>query len=212
MKLIPIEFLHTLYMVFASFFLASLIGFPIGALLITARKGVKRPLEVLINIGRSFPFAILMVALIPFTRLIVGTSLGTTASIVPLTIAAIPFAARLVEMAFKEVDRGIIEAALVMGLTRMQIIIKVYIPETLPTLILGGTSLIIHLIGYSAMVGFMGGGGLGKVAIQYGYYQFDLSLMMVTVALLILLVQIIQMMGTKWAHSLYRQRGSIFSK
>ncbi len=200
--LIPIELWNTLYMVFCSAFLALIFGLPLGVILsVTAKGHIKenRPLHRLlgfiVNVGRSFPFAILMVALIPLTRWLVGTSLGTTASIVPLTIAAIPFIARIVEGALKEIDGGMIEAAIVMGSTPMQIIYKVMLPEALPTLILGYTTTIINLIGYSAMAGTMGGGGLGKVAIQYGYQRFNPILMLITVLVLIIVVQCIQGAG-----------------
>jgi D-methionine transport system permease protein len=153
-----------------------------------------------------------MVALIPFTRWIVGTSLGTTASIVPLSIAAIPFLARLVEAALKEVDKGMIEAAIVMGSTPWQIISKVLLPESLPTLILAVTTTVINLIGYSAMAGTMGGGGLGKIAIQYGYQRFNVLLMVVTVIILIILVQLIQVVGHRWARHLNLKRGKGLSK
>lgn len=219
LKLIPLELLNTLYMVIVSLIIACLFGLPLGIILSLTGKGgvaekptLHKALGSLVNIGRSFPFAILMVALIPITRFIVGTSLGTTASIVPLSIAAIFFVARLVEASLKEIDKGVIEAALVMGANRMQLITKVLLPETLPTLVLGGTNTFIHLIGYSAMVGLMGGGGLGKIAIQYGYYQFNLFLMVSTVIVLIILVQFIQWLGSKIAHQLYKKRGKVYSR
>jgi D-methionine transport system permease protein len=212
--LVPLEFWNTLYMVIASTFIAILIGMPLGIVLtITDRGHLKENLWLhqilgsLVNIGRSFPFAILMVALIPLTRWIVGTSLGTTASIVPLSIAAIPFIARLVEASLKEVDKGMVEAALVMGSNPWQIITKVLIPESLPSLILATTTTMINLVGYSAMAGTMGGGGLGKIAIQYGYQRFNVPLMIITVIILVVLVQLIQMIGHRWAKHLNFKRG-----
>lgn len=216
--LIPIELWNTLYMVFVSAFLAVLIGMPLGIILTITDKGhlkenrlLHEVLGAAVNIGRSFPFAILMIALIPITRLIVGTSLGTTASIVPLTIAAIPFFARLVETSLKEADKALIEAALVMGATPKQIIFKVLIPETLPSLILGITTTIINLIGYSTMAGTMGGGGLGKIAIQYGYQRFNTFLILITVIILIVLVQLIQWGGNRLASGLNKKRGRSLS-
>lgn len=213
-NLIPIEFWNTLYMVFCSAILATLFGIPLGIILTITDKGhlkenrwLHEILGSIVNVGRSFPFAILMVALIPFTRWLVGTSLGTTASIIPLSIAAIPFLARLVEASLKEVDKGIIEAAVVMGSTPSQIILKVLLPEALPSLILGITTTVINLVGYSAMAGTMGGGGLGKIAIQYGYQRFNVFLMVVTVILLILLVQAIQGIGHAIAKRLNLKRG-----
>jgi D-methionine transport system permease protein len=216
LKLIPIELLNTLYMVFASSILSLLFGLPLGIILNVTSKGqfaenlkVYKFLSFFINIGRSFPFAILIVALIPFTRFITGTSLGTTASIVPLTIAAIPFVARVVELALMEVDKQIIDAARVMGSNSFQIITKVLLKESKASLILGFTNIVINLIGYSAMAGLMGGGGLGKIAIQYGYYQFNTFLMISTVITLILLVQLIQFFGTKVAQNIYKKLGKI---
>ncbi|MDR3624486.1 MAG: ABC transporter permease [Chlamydiales bacterium] len=219
LRLIPVELLSTLYMVILSTFIALLFGLPLGVLLTITHKGhisehplIHKILGYLINIGRSFPFAILMVALIPFTRWIVGTSLGTSASIVPLSIAAIPAVARAVEIALRDVEKSVIEASLVMGSTRMQIITKVLLPEALAPLILGVTTIVIHLIGYSAMAGLMGGGGLGKIAIQYGYYQFNLFLMSATVIVLIILVQCIQWLGASFATHIYKTRGKLISR
>ena len=215
-QLIPYQAWNTLYMVFASSLFSCLIGLPIGVLLmITSSGGIKanKPLystlETIVNIGRSFPFAILMVALIPITRWVIGTSLGTTASIVPLTVAAIPFVARVVETSLKEVDSHLIEAATVMGCTTWQIITKVLLAEPLPSLISGLTLTIVNLIGYSAMAGLVGGGGLGQVAIQYGYNRFNTPVMIVTVILLILLVQLVQWIGSQAAKSILTKRGKI---
>ncbi len=217
--LVPLELWNTIYMVLCATLIAVLFGLPLGILLTITDRGhlkehvlIHQVLGSLVNVGRSFPFAILMVALIPFTRWIVGTSLGTTASIVPLSFAAIPFVARLVESSLKEVDKGIIEAAIVMGSTPWQMIIKVLIPEALPSLILALTTTVINLIGYSAMAGTMGGGGLGKIAIQYGYQRFNVLLMIVTVVILIILVQIVQALGHIWAKHINLKRGKGLNK
>lgn len=214
--LLPLQTWNTIYMVFVSAFFALLIGLPLGILLTITDKGqikenlfIYKSLETVVNIGRSFPFAILMVALIPFTRFIVGTSLGTTASIVPLTIAAAPFIARLVESSLKEIDRHIIEAATVMGSTTWQIIHKVLLPEAFPSLIGAITLTLVNLIGYSAMAGLVGGGGLGQVAIQYGYNRFNSFMMIATVLVLIVLVQVIQWIGGYLTASILRKRGKI---
>lgn len=213
-SLIPIELWNTIYMVFCSTLIALLFGLPLGIILTITDQGhlkenrwLHQFLGSFVNLGRSFPFAILMVALIPLTRWIVGTSLGTTASVVPLSIAAIPFMARLVESSLKEVNKEMIEAAVVMGSSSWQIIHKILIPEALPSLILALTTTVINLIGYSAMAGMMGGGGLGKIAIQYGYQRFNVTLMIVTVIILVILVQAIQMIGNGWARYLNQKRG-----
>jgi D-methionine transport system permease protein len=198
---------ETLYMVGVAVILAELVGLPLGIILVTTEVGhvlesraVNRILATIINIGRSVPFIILMVAIIPFTRLVVGTSIGTTAAMVPLTVAAIPFVARLVETALKEVDGGVVEAALAMGASPWQIIYKVLIPEALPSLVLGLTITAVNLIGYSAMAGAVGGGGLGDLAVRYGYQRFRGDIMLLTVAILIVLVQLMQTLGD-WAAS-----------
>ncbi len=216
LQLLPLQLWNTVYMVFASAFFALVIGLPIGVILTITSKGhIKehpsfyKTLETIVNIGRSFPFAILMVALIPFTRWVVGTSLGTTATIVPLTIAAAPFIARLIEASLKEVDQNILEAAIVMGSTTWQIITKVLLQEALPSIITGITLTIVCLVGYSAMAGLVGGGGLGQVAIQYGYNRFNTFIMVATVILLVLLVQIIQWAGGRLAQSIAKKRGRI---
>lgn len=214
LQLLPLQLWNTVYMVLASAFFAVLIGLPIGIILTITDKGhikenpsLYKVLETIVNIGRSFPFAILMVALIPFTRWVVGTSLGTTASIVPLSLAAAPFLARLVETCLKEVDGHILEAVIVMGSSTRQIITKVLLPEALPSIILAITSTVINLIGYSAMAGLVGGGGLGQVAIQYGYNRFNTFIMIITVILLILLVQGVQWLGAYAANMIYIKRG-----
>lgn len=214
LQLLPIQTLNTLYMVFASAFFAFLIGLPIGILLtITSKNHIKsnlyiyKTLELIVNIGRSFPFAILMVALIPFTRAIVGTSLGTTASIVPLTLAAAPFIARVIETNLRDVNRNILEAAEVMGASTCEIIAKVLLPEALPGIIQGMTLTLVNLVGLSAMAGLVGGGGLGQVAIQYGYNRFNTDIMILTCVLLIILVQVIQYIGNAWARKVTTKRG-----
>lgn len=215
-QLIPLEIWNTLYMVFAAAFVAIIIGLPLGALLAMTERGrlkennfLYHSLGGLVNIGRSIPFAILIIALIPITRWIVGTSLGTTASIVPLAVAAIPFFARIAESAFKTVDKALIEAAIVMGSTPWQILTKVLLPEALPTLILGATTTIVNLVGYSAMAGTMGGGGLGKIAIQYGYQRFNPFLIGATVVVLVILVQLIQWIGNYFAQKINQKRGIV---
>lgn len=209
MQLLPTAVFETLYMVLASTIIAVLIGAPIGILLIISEKGgirenilLSQVLSTVVNVGRSFPFSILMVAIIPLTRLITGTSLGTTASIVPLSVAAIPFVARVIESSLREVDKGIIEASQAMGATSWQIIYKVLIPEALPGIVLGITLAIINLIGYSAMAGLIGGGGLGKIADQYGYKRYNTPIMIATIVLLIILVQMIQWIGNRIAQNL----------
>lgn len=215
LQLLPLQLWNTIYMVLVSAFFAVLIGLPIGVILTITDKGhikenlkLYKVLETIVNICRSFPFAILMVALIPFTRWIVGTSLGTTAAIVPLTIAAAPFVARLIETSLKEVDRHILEAVIVMGSNPWQIITKVLVPEALPSIVSAITLTVINLIGYSAMAGLVGGGGLGQVAIQYGYNRFNTFIMATTVILLILLVQGVQYLGGYLAKSINRKRGN----
>lgn len=213
-QLLPIETLNTIYMVLGATLFALILGFPLGVVLAITGKGqlkeqifVNKLLGSIVNIGRSFPFAILIVAIIPLTRFIVGTSLGTTAAIVPLALAAAPFVARLVESALNEVDRPVIEAAIVIGSTPWQIITKVLIVEALPALIQAVTLTIINLIGYSAMAGMVGGGGLGKVAIQYGYMRFDAAIMFATVLLMVGLVQLTQWLGSYLSSRIYKKRG-----
>ena len=199
----------TIWMVVISTIFTVLIGLPIGVLLAATDNdgllhipGLNQVLGTIVNIGRSLPFIILLVAIIPFTRLVVGTSIGTNAAIVPLTIAAIPFFGRVAETSLREVDRGVVEAARSMGCTNWQIILKVLIPEALPSLILGITITIISLIGYSAIAGAVGAGGLGNLAIIYGYERFDTNVMIITVVFLIILVQVIQLAGNFIARKL----------
>lgn len=197
---------ETLYMTLASTLLAYVIGLPMGILLVTSEeegiyplKGLNVILNIIVNITRSIPFLILLIAVIPFTRLITGTSIGSTATIVPLVIAAAPFIARLVESSLKEVDQGIIEASLSMGASPMQIVMKVMLPESKPSLFLGAAIAITTILGYSAMAGIVGGGGLGDIAIRFGYYRYETGVMVVTVVLLVLIVQLFQEVGMKIA-------------
>lgn len=195
-------FLETVQMTVISTVVAVLLGVPLGVILVITSRGhimqndaVNKVLGAIVNATRSIPFIILMVAIIPFTRLVAGTSIGTTAACVPLTLAAIPFLARLVETAIKEVNGGVVEAAQSMGATPLQIIWKVLLPEALPTLIDNITVLIVNLISYSAMAGAIGGGGLGDIAIRYGYQRFQGDVMLATIIILIVLVQVIQSLG-----------------
>lgn len=194
--------LQTLYMVAVSGVIGTAIGLPLGVLLATSKRGelmssplANRVLGLVVNAMRSVPFIILVVAIIPFTRLIAGTSIGTTAAIVPLTLAAAPFIARIVETAIRDVDGGLIEAARAMGATPGQIIRKVLLPEALPGIVLGLTLAMVSLIGYSAMVGAVGGEGLGDLGIRYGYQRFMPEVMLVVVIVLIVLVQAVQSTG-----------------
>lgn len=193
---------ETLVMVFASGLIGFAIGIPAGvALHLTKENGLlenrnlNKVLGTITNIGRSIPFIILLVAIIPFTRFVVGSSIGTAAAIVPLTVGAIPFIARLVEGALLEVPTGLVEAAQAMGATPRQIISKVLLPEALPGIINAVTITLVTLVSYSAMAGTVGGGGLGDVGIRYGYQRFDGTVMMITVVMLVILVQLIQSAG-----------------
>lgn len=204
-NLIPILWeatLQTMYMVAISAVLGTLGGLPLGVFLATSQRGellsapwINKVLGLVVNAARSVPFIILVVAIIPFTRMIVGTSIGTNAAIVPLTLAAVPFIARLVENAIREVEAGLIEAARAMGATPMQIIRKVLIPEALPGITLGLTLAAVSLIGYSAMVGAVGGQGLGDLGIRYGYQRFMPEVMLAVVVILIVMVQLVQSLG-----------------
>lgn len=193
---------ETIYMVLVSGGIAVLFGLPLGViLLVTRQQGILQQkycnwsLAALVNGLRSIPFIILLIAIVPFTRLITGTSIGTTAAIVPLSISAIPFIARIVESALNEVAGGLIEAGLAMGASPLQIINKILIPEALPGIINGITITLVSLVGYSAMAGAVGGGGLGDLAIRYGYQRFDVNVMLGTVVVLIVLVQLLQYAG-----------------
>jgi D-methionine transport system permease protein len=193
---------ETVAMVLASGFIGFAIGIPVGIVLHLSKKNgllehhlLNKILGIVVNIGRSIPFIILLVAIIPFTRFIVGTTIGTAAAIVPLTIGAIPFIARLVEGALLEVPSGLVEAAQAMGAKPKQIITKVLLPEALPGIINAVTITLVTLVGYSAMAGTVGGGGLGDVGIRYGYQRFDATVMMITVVILVFIVQLIQSIG-----------------
>ena len=193
---------ETLLMVFVSGIVASILGLILGIALevtkpyqILSHPHTHHLLEMIVNVGRSIPFIILLVAIIPLTRLIVGTSIGTVAAIVPLSIGAIPFTARLVEGALMELPEGLLDAANAMGLSSLQIITKVFIPEALPGILNSITMTLVTLVNYSAMAGTIGGGGLGDVAIRYGYQRFDIKMMFSTVLILVLLVQLIQYSG-----------------
>lgn len=193
---------ETVFMVSVSTVIAAIIGIPLGITLVTTSKGhilenrvINSVLGTIVNIIRSIPFIILMVAIIPLTRIIAGTSIGTTAACVPLTIVAIPFLSRLVETSIREVNFGLVEAAESMGATPFQIIRKVLIPEALPTIINNITVLIVNLIGASAMAGAIGGGGLGDIAIRYGYQRFRADVMLATIIILIVVVNLIQACG-----------------
>ncbi|WP_336205103.1 methionine ABC transporter permease [Nonomuraea sp. LPB2021202275-12-8] len=186
-----------------------LLGLPLGVALVVFDRGGLRPLPVfksalglIVNVGRSLPFIVLMIAIIPFTRLVVGTTIGTAAVVVPLTVGAVPFFARLVETALREVDRDVVQAAQAMGAGRAAIVWKVLLPEALPGIVAGVTVTVVALIGYSAMAGTIGGGGLGDLAVRYGYQRFETVLMIVTVVLLIVIVQIMQSLGDVLARRL----------
>lgn len=211
-ELIIPSLLETLYMVFFSTVFSLLIGFPLGIVLVITEKNniwekpvLNKILNSVINVLRSFPFIILMIVVFPLSKLIVGQSIGTTATIVPLSIAAAPFVARIIESSIKEVDKGVIELSLSMGATVPEIIFKVLIPEAMPSLILGITMTIINLIGYSAMAGAIGGGGLGNLAIRFGLYGFKTDIMLVSVLVIILLVQGIQYLGNKLSSSINKK-------
>ena len=199
----PLAIWETIYVTLLSTLFAIIIGLPLGVLLVAGEKGGVLPLPKalmkVLNLLRSVPFLILMILVFPLTRLIVGTAVGTVASIVPLVIASFPFVARLVESSLREVNPNIIEAAQSMGASPMQIIIKVMIPESVPSLLSNFTIAITTILGYSAMSGIIGGGGLGKIAINYGYYRYKYLVMIFAVILLIALVQIFQSVGTHLA-------------
>ena len=192
---------ETLYMTFVSALFAYVLGLPLGvALIITDQNGLRpmKPLNAvlgwIVNIGRSIPFVILMLAIAPFTRLIVGKAFGTTATIVPLVVAAAPFVARMVEQSLSEIDHGVVEAARTMGASTFQIVWKVLLPESVPSLIRGVAVTVITLVGYSAMAGALGGGGLGDIAVRYGMHRYQYDVMMLTLVLIIVIVQVIQVL------------------
>ena len=204
---IPFAIWETFYVTVISTALAVLVGLPLGVLLVAGEKGgvlplpdwLMKALNVFINLLRSIPFLILMIMVFPLSRLLIGTTVGTTATIVPLVAAAFPFIARLVESSLREVDPNIIEAAQSMGATPLQIICKVMLPESVPSLLNNVTIALTTILGYSAMSGIIGGGGLGQIAINYGYYRYKYLVMLVAVILLIVLVQIFQTVGTRLA-------------
>lgn len=200
---------ETFYMTLVSTAAAYVLGVPLGVLVYITDSGricedrvVNLITGVIINLVRSVPFLILLVALLPFTRWIAGTTIGSTATIVPLVVAAAPFVARLVESSLKEVDAGVIEAAKAMGSSPAQIIYKVLLPEAKPSLFVGSTIALATILGYSAMAGFVGGGGLGAVAINYGYYRYQTNVMLVTVILLVIIVQLFQEVGIRFVNKI----------
>lgn len=202
-NLIAPSFLETLYMVLLSTLFSLLLGLPLGIILTVTEKGhimelplLNKALSSLINIMRSLPFIILIIVIFPLSRVIVGTTIGSTASIIPLSVAAAPFVARIIESSLKEVNFGIIEASLSMGAAPLQIICRVMLPEALPSLILGISMTIINILGYSAMAGAIGGGGLGDLAIRYGYQRFQTDVLIATIIILIILVELVQSAGT----------------
>lgn len=203
----PLAILETIYVTLLSTLFAIIIGLPLGIILVAGEdgkilkipKGVLHVLNVIINLLRSVPFLILMILVFPLTRLIVGTAVGTTASIVPLVIASFPFIARLVESSLREINPNIIETAQSMGASPMEIIVKVMLPESVPSLISNATIAVTTILGYSAMSGIIGGGGLGKIAINYGYYRYKYLVMTLAVICLIIIVQVFQSVGTHLA-------------
>lgn len=204
---------ETLYMVLLAALFTVAIGLPVGVLLFLTRpkgilpnRAISLLLNTLVNTGRALPFVVLLIALIPFTRLLVGTTLGSTAAIAPITLGAFPFFARIVENALDEVDRGRIEAVVSMGGTLWHIVSRVLLPEALPALVAGVTLTIVMLIGFSAMAGVVGGGGLGDLAIRYGYQRFDNQIMAATIVVLLALVMLIQKLGDRLVRSLAYRR------
>jgi D-methionine transport system permease protein len=212
-KILAMPTVQTIYMVTFSTLFSLVLGFPLGVLLcataadgLSPQPGINQTVGRLVNILRSFPFIILLIIVMPISRFIVGTSIGTTATIVPLSIAAAPYVARIIESALKDVDPGTIQAARVMGSGNFAIIRKVMVPEAMPALVAGITLTIINIIGYSAMAGAIGGGGLGDVAIRYGYQRYRVDVLIGAVIIIILLVELIQMAGTHIANSMIRKR------
>ncbi|MDR2632729.1 MAG: ABC transporter permease [Treponema sp.] len=211
--MLPGATIETLYMTFMSAFFAGVLGFPLGTLLFSTSPSGLYPRRIfyhvlsrMVNLFRSLPFIILMILLIPLSRLIIRTSIGPTAVIIPLSIAAAPFVARIVESALSEVDIGVLTAARAMGSSNFQIIRKVLIPEALPALISGLALTIINLIGYSAMAGAIGGGGLGDLAIRYGYYRFRMDVTIAAVIVILVLVEAVQWAGTALSRALLSRR------
>lgn len=213
LKMLGTDILNTLYMTITSTVLGYVIGLPMGVLLVvTAQNGLRpnaviyKVLDIIINITRSIPFLILLILVLPLTRVLVGRTYGPTATIVPLTLAAAPFIARMVESSLLEVDKGVIEAAQSMGAGNFIIVTKVMLCEARTSLLVGATIALGAILGYSAMAGVVGGGGLGATAINYGYYRYQTDIMLVTVVLLVLLVQIMQWAGTRLAKKLDRRQ------
>jgi D-methionine transport system permease protein len=213
LSMMPMATAETVCMTFISTFFACLLGFPLGVYLFVPSPAGLAPRGVLynvlsrvVNIFRSFPFIILMILIMPLTRLIIKTSIGPAAVIIPLSIAAAPFVARVAESALSEVDHGVITAARAMGSANFQIIYKVLIPEAMPALVSGLTLTIIHLIGYSAMAGAIGGGGLGDLAIRYGYYRFKMDVMICSVIIILILVETVQIAGSAISRSILSKR------
>jgi D-methionine transport system permease protein len=210
--LLPASILETIYMVAFSSFFSVLLGMPLGIILVITKKGhicekkgINDFLNTIINITRSIPFLILMILVFPLSKIIVGKQIGTTAAIVPLSIAAAPFVARVIENALLEIDPGVIEAAQSMGARPIQVIYKVLLSESLPSLVLGVTMTIINLIGFSAMAGAIGGGGLGDLAIRYGYHRYQMDVMIATIIVLVIMVQIVQSIGNKLSKQLSKK-------
>lgn len=203
---------ETLYMVFVSTALALLIGLPVAVIMVLTREDglsenrfIYRILDGIVNVLRSFPFVILILVVFPLSRFIVGKAIGTTAAIVPLTVAAAPFVARLMESTFLEVDKGLIEAAKAMGSTNGQIVGKVLIPEAMPSIVHGVTMTLINVVSYSAMAGILGGGGLGDVASRYGYQRNQLDILWASVLVIIVMVQIVQFVGNRLAEAINKK-------
>ena len=213
---IPFAIWETIYSTVIATVFAYLIGLPLGVILVTGAKDGIRPLpaplmqalNVVVNLLRSVPFLILMVLVMPLSRIILGTTIGTPGILVPLTVAAFPFAARLVESSIREMDKGLIEAAQSMGCSTLQIVWKVMLPESLPSLLSGFLTAFITILGYGAMAGAIGGGGLGKIAINYGYNRYNYAVMLVAVALIVILVQIFQSIGSRLAARLDKRLAS----
>ncbi|WP_304508426.1 methionine ABC transporter permease [Anaerotignum sp.] len=206
LALVGVAFWESIYMTIISTFIAYIIGLPMGLILVMTDKEGVRPmpivhqtLGIIINIVRSVPFLILMLTIMPFTKLAVGTTIGPKAAIVGLLVAAAPFIARLVESSLKEVEKGVVEAAQSMGASPLQILIKVLMPEAKPSLLVGSAIAVTTILGYSAMAGFIGGGGLGAVAINYGYHRGQTDIMYIMVVLLVIIVQILQELGMQIA-------------
>ena len=213
-RMIGSGLLETLYMVLVSTAMAYVLGLPLGiALVVTDKDGIRpmprvnRIIGIVVNILRSVPFLILLIAVMPITKKIVGTTIGPTATVVPLVIASAPFVSRVVESSLKEVDKGVIEAAESMGASPWKIIYKMILPEARPSLIVGGTIAVTTILSYSAMAGIVAGGGLGDIAIRYGFYRYQTNIMLITVVLLVIIVQVLQEIGMRLANIGDRRNG-----